>query len=127
MAQERTQSRFAEVGARSHLAYELRLQRFNLLHAMRNGLPPYDRKLSLQQAADEMVRLGYERLSRERVRQLVKQGPPMELGGDTATFACDPKQLERRIQLWKAHKTKRGDARAAAYLRALDELGRASR
>lgn len=80
MKQDHTISRFAQLGARSHLPYEVRLERFNLLHAMRNGMRPYDRTFSLRQAADEMVRLGYERMSRERVRQLVKQGAPRERG-----------------------------------------------
>jgi hypothetical protein len=127
MKQDHTVSRFAQLGARSHLPYEVRLERFNLLHAMRNGLAPYDRRFSLRQAADEMVRLGYERTSRERVRQLLAQGPPLHRGNNGAVFACDRKELERRIELWESRRTKKGDARASAYRLELDELDRAPR
>jgi hypothetical protein len=127
MTQERGTSRFAELGARSHMLFELRLVRYTIMLGMRSGAPPFDRKMSLQEVANEMERLGFGRLSRERVRQVIHQGRPVEHGDDGASFAWEPEELQRRIQRWTSRRSKRGDARAGAYRRELDERGRASK
>jgi hypothetical protein len=123
MTQERSRSRFVEMGARSKMPYEARLKRFNLMLAMRSGVPPYDRKLSLRQVADELVRLGYERIGRERVRQLVKEGPPIPRHGAGVSLARRRGDLERRVERWRSRGTTRGDARAEEYRRRLKALG----
>lgn len=51
-----------------------------MIFAMRFGLRPYDRKYSLQQIADELARIGYRKIGRERVRQVLDQGPPTRRG-----------------------------------------------
>jgi hypothetical protein len=68
-------SRFAIHGGRSHLPYGFRLARYELMRSMREGAPPYDRPYSLQQIADALAELGFERMSRERVRQLLRDRP----------------------------------------------------
>jgi hypothetical protein len=69
--------RYREVGGRSNLPFRVRLERYCLIRSMRDGAAPFDRPLSLQQIADRLVGLGYERMSRERVRQLLV-APPVE-------------------------------------------------
>lgn len=121
MSASTPRSRYAEVGARSHMPYEARLVRFTLMHAMRNGQPPYDRKLSLQDVADEMVHLGYERVSRERVRQLLKV-PPTDPRLGEARLLRRRRDLEDRILRWQARGTELGNARAARYREELEAL-----
>jgi hypothetical protein len=75
MTEEQRRSKFAEVGSLSHMAYEVRLRRFKKVHAMRHGEPPYPMKMSLQGIANELVRQGQERVSRERIRQILKEPP----------------------------------------------------
>lgn len=120
MTQEPFRSKFAEAGARSKMDYEMRLVRFSLMLAMKNALPPYSRKLSLQLIADELARLGYERISRERVRQLLREGRPRRRPDDG--LARRRAKLERRIELWRSHETPRGDARANEYAQKLGEV-----
>ncbi len=67
---------YVELGSLSHTPYRIRLERYELIFSMRHGLRPYDRKHSLQQIADELARTGHRRIGRERVRQLLDQGPP---------------------------------------------------
>jgi hypothetical protein len=59
--------RYREVGARSNLPFRVRLERYCLIRSMRDGAAPFDR----------LVSLGYERMTRERVRQLLL-APPVE-------------------------------------------------
>jgi hypothetical protein len=76
-----THSRYVEVGAWSHRPYQERLVRYRLMRAMQLGLEPYDRRFSLREIAREMERLGYGRVSRERVRQVLA-APPQPTKGD---------------------------------------------
>lgn len=91
-----------------------------MMYAMKNGLPPHDRALSLQEIADEMVRLGYERLTRERVRQLLKAAPrPRRSQNAVEARRAD---LQARIRRWASRGTERGMARADKYRLQLDAL-----
>lgn len=121
MTERPSRKRFAEIGARSNTPYAERLARYLLVYAVRNGLPPYERRLSLQEVADELVRLGHEPVSRERIRQLLKDGPPTDR---RRVAALDRKRrdLVERIERWQSRGTKRGNARAHAYRKQLDEL-----
>ncbi len=76
MTEEQGRSKFAQVGSLSHMAFEVRLRRFQRVYAMRHGEPPYPMKMSLQGIANELVRQGHERVTRERIRQILKEGPP---------------------------------------------------
>jgi hypothetical protein len=113
MPDEPARSRFAEAGAKSHMRYETRVVRFALMHSMRNGLPPYDRRFSLQEIANEMVALGYERLSRERVRQIL-DAPPQRRQVRAAPNLRRA-ELERRVKHWEARGTRRALERAERY------------
>jgi hypothetical protein len=67
---------FAEFGSLSNTPYGDRLRRYDLIVAMSDGLPPFERRHSLRQIAALLVLHGYGRISAERVRQLLDQGPP---------------------------------------------------
>jgi hypothetical protein len=111
-------SRFAIYGAQSQMPYQARLHRYVLMVAMRTGIPPHDHKYSLAEIADSLAELGYERLSRERVRQLLV-APPSEKPVSPPPRRAD---LLRRIRRWEARATDLGEARAETYRRQLESL-----
>ena len=100
------------------MSFETRIARFNLMLAMRHGLPPYEQRMSLQQVADELVRLGHEPMTRERVRQILQEPPKPRPGTDPAR---QREELERRLERWAARGTARGDARADACRTLLEQ------
>jgi hypothetical protein len=90
------------------------------MYAMQHGLPPYATSMSLRQIADEMEALGYGRLSRERVRQLLEAPPQRRRTGGPAELSRA--ELERRIARWEARATKRAKARADGYREMLERV-----